>query len=109
MATISLRKTRILTSREVAAHTARAEHEGREISDDAAVTLASWYMSSGAVGSVLCAMAHGFTVSDGDLADDIYDTRHGAGITDEDEHYLDLLSTWRLDRTDAGRRDYVAS
>lgn len=72
---------------------------GEEISDSTARTIASWWQSSGTVGSILASVACGCTVSVDALLDDIYYTT-GAwrDITpsSEDGRALGCLATWTM-------------
>jgi hypothetical protein len=83
------------------------DREGtREISDDVAAAIAAGYQSPGTVGHVLASLASGVTVEHTDLLDDIAATYRT--VARSDRFPLDMLSTWTLDRTAAGTRDYVS-
>lgn len=70
----------------------------REINPATAVTIASWWQSSGALGSTLAAFASGRQVSRKELLDDIAATRnscgYGNGMEPADEQALDTLATF---------------
>jgi len=55
---------------------------------------------------VLAGLASGAPVGSSELADDVYRVRAHGAPTPVDRDELDMLSTWILDRTDAGRHDY---
>ena len=69
-----------------------------EISDAVAKTIASWYQSSGTIGSVLAGLASGAAVDRDALAEDVAATgrqsmhTHGGHWADE----LNYLATWVL-------------
>lgn len=72
--------------------TARGHHE---VSDGAALTIASWWQSSGHTGHVLASLASGCTVDVTDLLDDIARTRADV-TTYADNLALDMLATWAI-------------
>lgn len=89
----------ILTSADVAAELIAVERgmsytENGEISDMAARTIASWWQSSGAVGSVLASLASGCAVSRDELIEDIAMTGRTASPMWPRE--LEMLATWAL-------------
>jgi len=73
---------------------------GWEISDATAVTIASWWQSSGSVGYALAALASGAPIDTQELLDDIYRTRHlstdAQHMTETDKRALDMLATWAI-------------
>lgn len=69
----------------------------REFSDSAALTVASWFAASGAVGDVLAALSTGAPVDLESLLTDIHMTRiHTSGLMAHDREGLDLLATWAI-------------
>lgn len=87
-----------------------------EIDDAAAVTIASWWASPGAVGKHLASLATGAVVDSAELLADIAATRQTENyyggqswprMSSDDRTALDALSTWVLQRTNAGRHDYT--
>lgn len=67
----------------------------REIEPATAVTIASWWQSSGRIGSVLAGFASGAAVERTELLDDISRSRATAGyIRDDDSRALDCLATF---------------
>ena len=71
-----------------------------EFSDDAARTVASWWQSSGTIGSTLASFASGASVERTDLLDDISATaRQAMGTTHVGwPRELEMLSTWVINR-----------
>lgn len=65
-----------------------------EINPSTAVTIASWWQSSGRVGSVLAAFASGSAVDRDALLDDIHRTRVTNIINEGDALQLDCLATF---------------
>lgn len=70
----------------------------REINPATAATIASWWQSSGSIGSTLAAFASGRQVARKELLDDIAATRnscgYGNGMEPADEQALDALATF---------------
>lgn len=73
----------------------------REITPESAVTIASWWQSSGTVGSVLAAFASGAEVDRTELLDDIAATWPEA-IGGIDGDALDCLSTFVINHQGNG-------
>jgi hypothetical protein len=67
----------------------------REITDNCAATIASWWQSSGTVGSVLATLAGGLETDVVDLLNDIHLTRQDV-TQRRDKDALDMLATWAL-------------
>lgn len=69
-----------------------------EVSNSAAVAIASQWASAGAVGCHLAALSTGAPVTRSDLLDDLAATRrvHRRVIDDQDSRNLDMLGTWIL-------------
>lgn len=81
---------------------------GREVDPETAVTIASWWQSSGAIGRVLAGFASGASVSKDDLLDDIAATRNAHGyhtldMLPPDRRALDCLSTFVINYQREGR------
>lgn len=95
-------RARHLMEDEVRAEVSSCYGSPREISDAAAVTIASWWQSPGGTGSVLAALSTGASWDLEDLLDDIASTRAWARAqnchTPEDDRALDMLATWALNR-----------
>ena len=87
-----------LTSDEAAYEVATSYAAGEEISDRAALTVASWWQSPGTVGHVLASLASGRSVQVGALLDDIAATRREiTGRSYSADHVaLDMLATWAI-------------
>lgn len=68
----------------------------REMSDAAALTVASWYQSSGTAGRGLAALASGYPVDHQAVLDDIYQARRMDAGSRFDREALDMLGTWTL-------------
>lgn len=84
-----------LTTAELSADMAAARAHVGIISDAAAVTIASWWQSSGTVGYVLAALASGREVDTGHLIADIDATLAPYDEHDEDpQAYLGALREW---------------
>ena len=106
MTTIQVR-TDHLTSREVALQIAEREEmhskgvpliDVPEISDAAAVTIASWWQSPGTIGRYLASLASGAPVDHNDLLDDIEASRRKYSDPDLDID-LDYLATWVINKS----------
>lgn len=69
----------------------------RRLSDEAAATIASWWMSPGSVGRELSKLAHGMPVRRGALLDDIAATLRDVGSA-QGAYQLDVLSAWAKTR-----------
>ncbi len=72
---------------------------GREISDEVAATIASWWQSPGGTGEVLAALSTGAQFDVTELLDDIASTRawvirHADAQLEPNLRALDLLGTW---------------
>lgn len=105
MSTIQIRDRHV--SAEFAIRQVRESVGVREISPAVAVTIASWWQSSGTVGSTLAAFATGCMVDRDALLDDIHATRMTEGyfdqsgspfarglMSEDDRTALDMLSTF---------------
>jgi len=71
----------------------------REVSDSVAVTIASWWQSSGTEGSALASLASGCAVDSEDVLRDVAAARRQAPIGPEgdfDRLALDMLGTWTI-------------
>ena len=68
----------------------------REITPHSAKLIASWWQSSGTVGSVLAAFASGCRVDRAALLDDIAATRRTEPMLEWDRSALDCLATFVL-------------
>lgn len=78
-----------------------SHNAGREIQPATAVTIASWWQSSGSIGSVLAEFASGATVDRSALLDDIAATRntegyHDGRMSESGKQALDMLATFAL-------------
>lgn len=96
MATIQVRAQHLSTTAAVAeCHRA---HGVREISDEAAVTIAALWQSPGRTGAALAALASGAPVDTEALSLDISQTisEHYQGASAEDRLTLDMLGTWAI-------------
>lgn len=73
-------------------------HGVREVSDAAAVTIASHYQSPRGPGAVLATLAGGQGVTRGDLIEAVSDTiaEHYAEADAQERRNLDMLGTWAL-------------
>ncbi len=95
-------RVRHLNEDETRAEIARHYGTDTEVSDAAAVTIASWWQSPGGTGSVLAALSTGASWDLEDLLDDIASTRAWARAqnchTPEDDRALDMLATWAINR-----------
>ncbi len=81
--------------RSVDAQSAESIIDNREIQPETALAIASWWQSSGTVGSVLAGFASGAAVERRALLDDITRTRATAGyIAPHDQIALDCLCTF---------------
>lgn len=77
------------------------ERVGREeLTDAAAVTIASWYQAPRGTGSVLATFASGLPVNREDLSRDVSDTIDECydRLGNLDRRALDMLGTWVLHR-----------
>lgn len=100
MSTIQIRASHVDTH-SVGTDVLTSHNTGREISPATAVTIASWWQSSGSVGSVLAGFASGTEVNRAALLDDIAATRtaegyHSGRMNTADMLDLDMLATFVL-------------
>lgn len=100
MSTIQVRAPHVDTY-SVAHDVLTSHNANHEIAPATAVTIASWWQSSGNVGNVLAGFASGATVDRGALLDDIAATRHVEGyhngrMNTADMMDLDMLATFVL-------------
>lgn len=74
-----------------------ASDAGREISDAAAVTIASWWQSPRDPG--MAKLASGMPVSQAEISADIV-TNYRLAMTTQDKLALDMLGTWAIRKLD---------
>lgn len=101
MSTIQVRAHHVTSSH--AYECVRQNYGIAEVHPSVAVTIASWWQSSGSVGSVLAAFASGAEVDREGLLNDIHRTRlaegyyrdgNGPSMSDDDMLALDMLATF---------------
>lgn len=97
MTTIHLPNVRHLSSLDVFVEV-NGNYGVNELSDQAAVTIASWYQSPGREGRALAALASGAPVERDDLIQDVSHViaQHYARCGEQDKRCLDMLGTWAI-------------